>query len=75
MGEAWRLNGKAWQLNWEAWWLNGSVLDCCPIVSGLNPTSPQPTADDQSPGGLPPGMALSCRLPSVRGERGEKYEK
>ncbi len=58
----------------EAWWLNGSVPDCCPAVPGLNPASPQPTADCQSPGGLPPGMALGCRLTSVRGNRGENYE-
>jgi hypothetical protein len=58
----------------EARWLNGSVPDCCPAVSGSNPASPQPTADCQSPGGLPPGMALGCRLTSVRGNRGENYE-
>ncbi len=49
--------------------------DCCPAVPGSNPASPQPTADCQSPGGLPPGMALGCRLTSVRGNRGENYEK
>ncbi len=64
---------EAWWLNVEAWWLNGSAPDCFPAVSGLNPESPQPTADCQSPGGLPPGMALSCRLSSVRGNRGESY--
>ncbi len=65
------------------WWLNGwggvvaqwrgggSALDCCPAVLGSNPASPQPTADCQSPGGLPPGMALACELTSVRGDRGE----
>jgi hypothetical protein len=58
----------------EAWWLNGSVPDCCPAVPGLNPASPQATADCQSPGGLPPGMALGCGLTSVRGNRGENYE-
>jgi hypothetical protein len=31
--------------------------------------------DCQSSGGLPPGMALGCRLTSVRGDRGENYEK
>jgi hypothetical protein len=55
----------------EAWWLNGSAPDCCPAVPGSNPLSPQPTTDCQSPGGLPPGMALSCRLYSVRGNSGE----
>jgi hypothetical protein len=40
--------------------------DCCPAVPGSNPASPQPTADCQSPGGLPPGMALACGLTSVR---------
>jgi hypothetical protein len=35
----------------------------------------QSTADCQSPGGLPPGMALGCRLTSVRGNRGEKNTK
>jgi hypothetical protein len=30
--------------------------DCCPTVLGSNPASPQPTADCQSPDGLPPGM-------------------
>ncbi len=34
---------------------------------------PQPTADCQSPGGLPPGIALGCELTSVRGDRGENY--
>jgi hypothetical protein len=42
------------------------MVDCCPAVLGSNPASPQPTADCQSPGGLPPGMALGCRLTSVR---------
>jgi hypothetical protein len=36
--------------------------------------SPQSTADCQSPGGLPSGMALGCGLTSVRGNRGENYE-
>jgi hypothetical protein len=45
----------------------------CPVVPGSNPASPQPTADCQSPGGLPPGMALGCGLTSVRGNRGENY--
>ncbi len=58
----------------EAWWLNGSVPDCCPAVPGSNPASPQPTADCQSPGRLPPGMALGCGLTSVRGNRGENYK-
>ncbi len=40
-----------------------------------NPASPQPTADCQSSGGLPPGMAIGCGLTSVRGYRGENYEK
>jgi hypothetical protein len=48
--------------------------DCCPAVPGSNLVSPQPTADCQSPGGLPPGMALACGLTSVRGNRGEYYE-
>ncbi len=48
----------------EAWWLNGSMPDCCPAVPGLNLASPQPTADCQSPGGLPPGMALGFGSPS-----------
>jgi hypothetical protein len=39
-----------------------------------NPASPQLTADRQSSGGLPPGMALGCELTSVRGNRGENYE-
>ncbi len=58
----------------EVWWLNGGALDCCPAVPGSNPASPQPTADCQSPGGLPPGMALACELISVRGDRGKNYE-
>ncbi len=49
---------EVWWLNEEAWWLNGSMPDCCPAVPGFNPASPHPTADCQSPGGLPPGMAL-----------------
>jgi hypothetical protein len=60
---------------WEAWWLGGSAPDCCPAVPGSNPAPPQPTADCQSSGGLPPGMALGCGLTSVRGNRGENYEK
>jgi hypothetical protein len=36
--------------------------------------SPQPTADCNSPGGLPPGMALGCGLTSVRGNRGENSD-
>jgi hypothetical protein len=56
----------------QAWWLNGSPPDCCPEVPGSNPASSQPTADCQSPGGLPSGMALGCGLTSVRGEREEK---
>jgi hypothetical protein len=62
-------------INWEAWWLSGSAPDCCPAVPGSNPASPQPTADCQSSGGMPPGMALGCGLTSVRGDRGENYEK
>ncbi len=58
----------------EAWQLNGSMPDCCPAVPGSNPVSPQPTADCQSPGGLPTRMALGCGLTSVRGNRGESYE-
>jgi hypothetical protein len=49
---------EVWWLNEEVWWLNGSTPDCCPAVPGFNLASPQPTADCQSPGGLPPGMAL-----------------
>jgi hypothetical protein len=58
----------------EGWWLSGGMPDCCPAVPGSNLASPKPTADRQSPGGLPPGMALGCRLTSVRGNRGENYE-
>ncbi len=60
---------------WEAWWLSGSVPVCCPAVPGSNPASPQPSADCKSSGGLPSGMALGCGLTSVRGNRGENYEK
>jgi hypothetical protein len=60
-------------LVWEVWLLNGSTPDCCPAVPGSNPASPQPTADCQSSGGLPPGMALGFRLTSVRGNRGVNY--
>ncbi len=59
--------------SWEAWWLSGSTPDYCPAVPGSNLASPQPTADCQSPGGLPPGMAPmapGCGLTSVRGNRG-----
>ncbi len=68
-------NREAWWLNREAWWLSGSVPDCCPTVPGSDPVSPQHTADCQSDGGLPPGMALGCGLTSVRGNSGENYEK
>jgi hypothetical protein len=44
------------------------------MMAQKEPESPQTTADCQSPGGLPPGMALGCRLTSVRGNRGENYE-
>ncbi len=57
-----------------SWWLYGSVPDCCPAVPGSNPVSPQPTSDCQSPGGLPPGMALGCGLTSVRGNRRKNFE-
>ncbi len=56
----------------EAWWINGSMPDCCPVVPGSNPASPEPTADCQSPGGLPPGMAFVCGLTSVRGDTREE---
>ncbi len=75
MRESWWLNRESWWLNRKSWWLNGSMLDCCPAVPGSNPASPQPTADCQSPGGLPPGMAIGCGLTSLRGNRGENYEK
>jgi hypothetical protein len=79
--EAWWLKGRhggskgGMVAHREAWWLNGSAPDCCPAVLGSNPASPQPTADCQSPDGLPPGMALGCGLTSVRGDRGENHEK
>ncbi len=60
---------------WEAWWLSGSAPDFCPAVPSSHPASPQPTVDCQSYCGLPPGMALGCGLTSVRGDRGENYEK
>ncbi len=66
---------EAWWLSVEAWWLSGSAPDCCPAVPGSNPASPQPTANCQFSGGLPPGMALGCGLTLVRGERGKNYEK
>jgi hypothetical protein len=59
----------------EAWWLSGGVPDCYPTVPGSNPASPQPTADCQSSGGLPPGMALGCGLTSMRSDRGEKMNR
>ncbi len=59
----------------EGWWFNGSMPDCCPAVLGSNPESPPPTADCQSPGGLPPGMELGCGLTSGKGDRGENQEK
>jgi hypothetical protein len=43
-------------------WFNGSAPDCCPSVPGSNPASPRSTADCQSPGGLPPGIARGCGL-------------
>ncbi len=58
----------------EARWLNGSPPDCCPAVPGSHPAYPQLTADCQSPGELPPKMALGCGLTSVRANRGENYE-
>ncbi len=58
-----------------AHWLSGSMPDCCPAAPGSILASPQPTADCHSSGGLPPGMALGYGLTSVRGDRGENYEK
>jgi hypothetical protein len=55
----------------EVWWLSGSVPDCCPAVPGSNLASPQPTADCQSSGGLPPGTAFGCGLTSVKIMRNE----
>jgi hypothetical protein len=60
---------------WEARWLSGSPPDCCPAVPGSNLASPQPKADCKLSGGSPPEMALGCGLTSVRGDRGEDYEK
>jgi hypothetical protein len=59
----------------STWWLNGSAPDYCPAVPSSNPASPQPTADCQPLGGLPPGMVLGCGLTSVRGDRGKNLEK
>ncbi len=59
----------------EAWGLYGSAADCCPAVPGSNAASSQPSADCLSSGGLQPGMALGRGLTSVRGNRGENYEK
>jgi hypothetical protein len=47
-------------------WLNSSTPDCCPVVPGSNSASPQPTANCQSPGRLPPRMALGYGLTSLR---------
>ncbi len=58
----------------NAWWLNGCVLDCCPAVPGLNLASPRPQLTANSPGELPPGMALGCGLTSV-GATEEKITK
>jgi hypothetical protein len=80
LGLPWQKMVNKWKqgseiATWAAWWLNGSAPDCCPAVPGSNPAPPQPTADCQSPGGLPPGMALGCGLTSVRGNRKENYKK
>jgi hypothetical protein len=53
---------------------NIQMVICSPAVPASNPAPPQPTADCQSSGGLPPGMALCWGLTSVRGDRGENYE-
>ncbi len=53
----------------------GSVVVRLTVVLQSNPASPQPTADCQSSGGLPPEMALGLRLTSVRGDRGEDIKK
>ncbi len=60
---------------WKAWWLSDSAPSCCPAVPCSNLASLQLTVDYQSSVGLPPGMALGCGLTSVRGYRGENYEK
>jgi hypothetical protein len=73
MGRCGGLMGRCGGLIGKMWWLNGSAPDCCPAVPGSNPASPQPTADCQSSGGLPPRIALCCELTSVRGDRGENY--
>jgi hypothetical protein len=72
--KAWWHIGRCCGSNREALWLIGSVPDSCLAVPGPYPVPPQPTADCQSFGGLPPWMALGCGLTSVRGNRGENYE-
>ncbi len=59
------------QLTFQAWWLSGSPPDCYPAVLGSNLVTPQPTADGQSSGGLPPKMALAAGWP-LWGETEEK---
>ncbi len=60
---------------WIAGRHGGSMVARQTVVLGSTPVSPQPTADCHSAGGLPPGMALGCRLTSVMGNRGENYKK
>ncbi len=75
---------EAWWLNWEARWLNmGGVVaqserhggSSGGMMAQKEPESPQTTANCQSPGGLPPGMSLGCRLTSVRGQQRRKLRK
>ncbi len=86
-GEAWWLNGEAWWLKGrrggsrggvvalgEAWWLNGSAPGCCPAVPGSNPASPQPTADCQSSGGLPPRNGTWLRADLCEGQQRKNYK-
>jgi hypothetical protein len=59
----------------EKWWLAGRAQDCCLAVPGSNPAFPQPFADCQFLGGLPPGTILRRRLSSMRGDIGRKSRK
>jgi hypothetical protein len=63
------------QWSWEAWWLSGNAPHCCPAVPESEFSVSLAHSWLPSSGGLPPGMALGCGLTSVRGDRGENYEK
>jgi hypothetical protein len=55
--------------------LSNKIQSCCPAVPGSNPASPQPTADCQSTGGLPPRDGTWLRADLCEGQQRKKLRK